>query len=258
VTEQLDDSDGRGRPTIEVGAPAELARRVRARIEAIARRAVDRRGRFAFAIPGGSVAQEFLPALSVAAIDWGATDVFWTDERWVPADSPDSNFGQARRLLFGAGPAAAARCHRIRTDGPDTEAAAAAERELIAVAGDRGRLDLILLGVGEDGHVCSLFPGRAELEETNRFVVPVVDAPKPPPRRISLTLPVLAAADHLWIGAFGATKADAVRGALTDPADPRPLARAVRAGRRVTMWLNQAAVGSIDTTPRAGLSEWGG
>ena len=235
---------------IEVGAPAELAPRLAARLETIARAAVEARGRFTLAIPGGSVAEAFLPALAAASVPWSLTDVFWTDERCVPAESPDSNFGAARRLLFGAGPAAGARLHQIAADRPD--AAAAAERELIAVAGPAGRLDLILLGVGEDGHVCSLFPGNAAMAEAERLVVMVLDAPKPPPRRISLTMPVLAAADHLWVGAFGAGKAAVVGAALTDPGDDRPVSRGVRAGRRVTWWLDPAAAGRS-----AGLSSAG-
>ena len=145
----------------------------------------------------------------------------------------------ARRLLFGAGPAAVARCHRIETDRPDAEAAA--ERELIGVAGPAGRLDLVVLGVGEDGHVCSLFPGRQELSVSQRLVIAVANAPKPPPGRISLTMPVLAAADHLWVGAFGAGKAAVVRAALNDPRDDRPLSRAVQARGMVTFWLDRAA-----------------
>ncbi len=230
-----------GDADIEVGSKAELASRFAARLAVIADRAVAARGRFTLAIPGGSAAETFLPALAAVAVPWSSTDVFWTDERCVPAESPDSNFGLAHRLLFGAGPAAGARLHRIEADRPD--AAAEAERGLIAVAGADGRLDLILLGVGEDGHVCSLFPGNVALAEAERLVVPVGGAPKPPPRRISLTMPVLAAAEHLWVGAFGAGKAAVVRAALTDPLDDRPLSRAVRAGRQVTLWLDPGARG---------------
>ena len=228
-------------PILVVGDPTELEPRFAARVATIARAAVAARGKFTLAIPGGSVAERFLPALRAASIPWSSTDVFWTDERCVPVESPDSNFGMARRLLFGAGPAAVARCHRIETDRPDAEAAAAAERELIGVAGPAGRLDLVVLGVGEDGHVCSLFPGRQELSVSQRLVIAVANAPKPPPGRISLTMPVLAAADHLWVGAFGAGKAAVVRAALSDPRDDRPLSRAVQARGMVTFWLDRAA-----------------
>ena len=220
---------------------AELAPRFAARLARIAEAAVAARGRFTLAIPGGSVAEAFLPALAAVAVPWSSTDVFWTDERWVPVQSQESNFGMARRLLFGAGPAAAARLHRIQTDHPD--AGAAAERDLIARAGPAGRLDLILVGVGEDGHVCSLFPGHPELDETERLMVAVEGAPKPPPRRISLTMPVLAASDHLWIAAFGPAKAAAIRAALTDPLDARPVSVALRAAKQATLWLDPAAAG---------------
>ncbi len=232
--------DMNNEPLLEVGDPADLAPRFAARVAMIAWAAVAARGRFTLAIPGGSVAERFLPALAGESLPWSSTDVFWTDERCVPVESPDSNFGMARRLLFGAGPAALARCHRIETDRPDAEAAAAAERALIGVAGPAGRLDLVVLGVGDDGHVCSLFPGHPGVAVLDRLVTPVANAPKPPPRRISLTMPVLAAADHLWVGAFGAGKAAVVQAALTDPEDDRPLSRAVRAGRLVTLWLDPA------------------
>ncbi len=240
----------------EVGSPAELATRFAARVEAMARSAVAARGRFTLAITGGSLAEAFLPALATVPMPWPVTEVFWTDERCVPPDAADSNYGQARRLLFGSGPAASARLHRIETERPDQEAATAAEAALIGVAGPRGRLDLVLLGVGEDGHVCSLFPGHPALAETNRLMVAIADSPKPPPRRISMTIPVLAAADQLWVGAFGAGKAPAVRSARTDPADQLPLSQAVRANRRVTWWLDPAAALSSaqssegETSPR--------
>ncbi len=229
------------RQNLEVGNPAELALRFAARVASMAGAAVAARGRFTLAITGGSVADAFLPALATVPMPWPVTDVFWTDERCVPPDAPDSNYGQASRLLFGSGSAASARLHRIETERPDSEAAAAAEAALISVAGPRGRLDLILLGVGGDGHVCSLFPGHVTLAEADRLMVAIGDSPKPPPRRISMTMPALAAADQLWVGAFGAEKAEVIRAALMDPGDERPVALAVRANRRVTWWLDESA-----------------
>ena len=230
-----------GRGNLEVGGPAELAARFAARVESMARAAVAARGRFTVGITGGSLAEAFLPALATVPMPWPVTHVFWTDERCVPADAPDSNYGQACRLLFGSGPAVSARLNRIETERPELETAAAAEAALIAVTGPRGRLDLILLGVGGDGHVCSLFPGHVALAEADRLMVAIGDSPKPPPRRISMTMPVLAAADELWVGAFGAEKAEVIRAAITDPTDQRPVAQAVRANRRVTWWLDEAA-----------------
>ncbi len=225
---------------LEVGTPVELAARFAARVASIAREAVAARGRFTVAITGGSLADAFLPALATVPMPWPVTDVFWTDERCVPPDAPDSNYGQARRLLFGSGLAATARLHRILAERPEAEATAGAEAALIEVAGPLGRLDLILLGVGEDGHVCSLFPGHAAVAEAVRLMVAIADSPKPPLRRITMTMRVLAAADQLWVGAFGAGKAEVIRAARMDPTDQRPVAQAARGHRRVTWWLDQA------------------
>src|SRR5262245_4677777 len=110
------------------------------------------KGRFAIALPGGSVAEAFLPVLAAAPVDWKGVDLYWGDERAVAPDDPESNFGLARRLLLDR--VAGARVHRMRAEAGDLDAAAREyEKELVP-------LDVALLGVGPDGHVCSLFPGH--------------------------------------------------------------------------------------------------
>lgn len=199
---------------------------------------VGARGRFVIAIPGGSAATTLLPGLRSVAVPWESTDVFWTDERAVPPDSPDSNFGTARAILFGSGPAAAAQLHPIRLDrSMGVDVTGPVEAALMAA----GRIDLALLGLGEDGHTCSLFPGHAALEERHRLLVPVTNAPKPPSNRATLTFPGLARVESIWVGAFGATKAAAAASALTNPLDHRPLAQAVREARRVVFLLDGPA-----------------
>ena len=138
------------------------------RFQSAAEAAIDARGRFSCAVPGGSVASTLLPALVDAVVDWTRVDVFWVDERAVPPDSDSSNFGVAWRMWLehlDARP----RVHRMRGESPNLDAAATACGDnLGATLGVPPRLDLALLGVGADGHVASLFPGHPALNETER------------------------------------------------------------------------------------------
>ena len=111
-----------------------------------------------------------------------------------------------------------------------------------AALGRPPRLDIVLLGVGADGHVCSLFPGHALLEEERKWIGVETAAPMPPPRRLTLTLPALAAAELSVVAAFGATKADAVRAVLHDPSSTLPVARARSRARRALVLLDPEAV----------------
>src|SRR5262245_7589374 len=176
------------RPEVIVATREALAGVFVRRFEALARDSVALRGRFTCALPGGSVADAFFPALTHAAVDWTRVDLFWGDERAVPPSDPESNVGLARRLWLDHVALDPARVHPIHGEAPDLEAAAAAyARELAATIGGRP-LDLVLLGMGPEGHVCSLFPGHAVLDESVRAVVAVHDSPKPPPDRITMTL----------------------------------------------------------------------
>jgi 6-phosphogluconolactonase len=124
-------------------------------------------------------------------------------------------------------------------DGADLEKAARAyEADLVSALGTPPRLDLALLGVGPDGHVCSLFPGHPLLRERTRRVAAIEDAPKPPPRRLTLTLPALWDTELLVVAALGETKAAAMGEALTDPASLLPVAQAIRGARRVAVLLD--------------------
>lgn len=228
-------------PEVVVDAPERLARLFAERFAAAAGAALAARGRFSCALPGGSVAEVFLPVLAEAAVDWPRIDFFWGDERAVAAGDPDSNFGLANRLLLDR---VRARAHRMPADLGDLEAAARAyEDEMGRLLGEPPRIDLALLGVGPDGHVCSLFPGHALLACRDRRVAAVVDSPKPPPRRLTVTLPVLAEARALYVAAFGAAKAAVVREALEDAASALPLALALRQASAATVLLDPAAAG---------------
>lgn len=212
---------------------------------------IARREKFIVALPGGSVASAFLPTIAALAVDWTRIEIFWIDERAVPPDHPDSNYGLARALwLRGAG-IPDERIHRMQAEvgrggGSDARLDAAArahEEELRERLGTPPAIDVVLLGVGPDGHVCSLFPGHPLLDEKDCFVAPVTDSPKPPPRRLTLTLPALAAARLLVVAAFGAAKAAVMREALENPASRLPVAMALRQAKQALVLLDPAAAG---------------
>jgi 6-phosphogluconolactonase len=214
--------------------------------EEAAGRAQSLRGRFTVALPGGSVAATFFPPLARASVDWSRTDFFWGDERAVPPSDPESNYGVARSLWLGPAQVPDERVHRMRGEAADlareaTEHAALLER----IAGSPPRLDLVLLGVGPDGHVCSLFAGHPVLAERSRWVAVVEDSPKPPPRRLTMTMPVLVAAESVVVVALGAAKAEIVRAAIEDPDSPLPVARLAREARRTLFLLDPDAAGLL-------------
>jgi 6-phosphogluconolactonase len=191
------------------------------------------------ALPGGSVATTFLPVLAGLAVDWAHIDLFWIDERAVPPDHPDSNYGMASRLLLTPARVPPPRIHRMQGELPELDQAARrASDELRSVAGDPPRLDLALVGVGEDGHVASIFPGlrRAPVDP----VIAVHDAPKPPARRLTMTLPVLADAGIVVVAAFGAAKAEAMRDAI-GASDRTPVARLLRDASSSLVLLDREA-----------------
>ena len=232
----------------------EIARLQRRFAEEFQRQASDliaRRDRFIVALPGGSVASTFFPTLTDLAVDWSRVDLFWIDERAVPPEHADSNYALASRLFLTRARVPAARVHRMLGELPDLDQAARrASDELRSVAGDPPRLDLALVGVGDDGHIASLFPsrpgtragspaegGRSGADEP---VIAVHDAPKPPARRLTLTLPVLAGARRVIVGAFGRSKAAAMRRAFTE-SDATPIAELLRRARSVLVLLDREA-----------------
>jgi 6-phosphogluconolactonase len=180
-------------------------------------------------------------------IEWDRIRVAMGDERAVPTGHPDSNWGQAAAALLDHVPVPDHHLLRPRGELPPERAAdayQAALRTLPPAPGGGPRLEVLWLGVGEDGHCLSLFPGRPELEVTDRLVVAVHHAPKPPPDRLSLTLAALAGVEHLLVLATGDGKAAAVAGGRRGDPD-LPVARAAaavrRAGGTVTWLLDRAA-----------------
>jgi 6-phosphogluconolactonase len=219
---------------VAVGAAAELSRLFVERVE----RRFQELGRLSLALPGGSAAEVMCPALVSAHLRWRDVDVFWGDERAVPAQHSDSNFRIADERLLSRVHVDPARIHRMPVDAPDLDAAAREyETRLVRASGAPPHLDVVLLGVGSDGHVCSLFPNHPALDERSRLVVPIADSPKPPPRRLTLTLPALAGA-LVVVAAFDASKTDAIRETIHDPASRLPVALAARGARRSLFLLD--------------------
>jgi 6-phosphogluconolactonase len=215
------------------------------------------RGSASVVLTGGRNGNALLAALGSSlardAIDWHRLDLWWGDERFLPEGDPERNVTQAHEALLDSVPVDPARVHAMPASdgeyGRDADAAAAAyAAELAAAAGPENHgpvptFDVLMLGVGPDTHVASLFPELPAVRETERTVVGVHGAPKPPPTRISLTLPAIRAAREVWLLAAGEDKAKAAKIALSGAGEIQaPAAGAY--GRRRTLWLLDAAAAS--------------
>jgi len=191
------------------------------------------------ALSGGRISQRFFAAVvelaRLSEISFANAHFFWADERCVPPDDAESNYRVARELLFAPLNIPNDHIHRIRGEVLPDVAAAEAEAEICRIAPltDDGQpvLDLIFLGMGEDGHVASLFPGEPESVMTSPAVYRAVTATKPPPRRITLGYATIAAARQVWVLVSGAGKEVALRDSL-DPSSQAPLARVIKARLR--------------------------
>jgi 6-phosphogluconolactonase len=168
------------------------------------------------ALAGGSTPKAMYHLLASPAfrdrVDWARVEIFFGDERCVPPDHADSNYKMAREALLDHVPLGADRVHRIAGERPPAEAASQYQQTLARI-GDPPRLDVVLLGMGPDGHTASLFPGTAVLAET-RSLAASVYVEKMSSWRVTLTAPVLSAAAHVMITTVGAEKADALATAL--------------------------------------------
>lgn len=222
---------------------------LRERFEAQAKEAIAARGRYVVALTGGSAAGTLYPALVSARVEWTKVHVFFGDERLVPATHADSNLRAASEAWLSK--VSGVQVHAVKTELGAEGAAAAMEAELAPLL----PLDAVHLGMGPDGHVASLFPGHALLKERAKKVAGLSDSPKPPPARVTLTLPVLAEARELLFLVQGAAKAEVVKAALEDPACPLPAALAHRGARSSVWFLDRAAAASLsprERVPRSG------
>ena len=187
-------------------------------------------------------------------VDWGRLHVWWGDERYLPTGHPDRNDTQNRAALLDSLPLDPAKVHAVA--GPDRsgsvhESARGYAGELAAAAAPGQPVpdfDILLLGVGPDAHVASLFPGHGSLSVTDRAVMGISDSPKPPPDRVTMTFPTLARATQTWFLVSGADKADAVQRSLAGaPTNQAPAG--TPHGRQRTLWLvDAAAAGQTLTT----------
>jgi 6-phosphogluconolactonase len=224
----------------------------RALVEA-ANEAIGRRGSFTIALSGGETPKGLYRRLANHHrhdVPWGAVHLFWSDERLVPVDHPDSNAGAARAILAPLS-LPSRNLHIPPTDGLDaTETARRYEEELSRFV----PLDMTLLGLGEDGHVASLFPGSPSLKETTRLVVPVRDAPKPPPLRITMTLKAINASRTVHVLVSGQGKKEALSRALREDPPTIP-AGLIRPQSGAVWWVDRAA---WETGPTPASSDRGG
>ncbi len=218
--------------------------------------AIAARGKALIVLTGGGTGIGLLEHVRAHGdgVDWSRVHLFWGDERFVPADDDERNEKQAREALIDHIDIPAANVHPMAASdgefGDDLDAAAADYAEVLARTTEFGSaaaaFDVHLLGMGGEGHINSLFPHSPATLEAERLVVGVEDSPKPPPRRITLTLPAVQRSREVWLVVSGEAKADAVAAAIggAEPADV-PAAGAV--GRDATVWLLDA--GAASTLP---------
>jgi 6-phosphogluconolactonase len=195
---------------------------------------------------GIGVLEQLREAPARDAVDWSAVELFWGDERFLPAGHPERNETQARQALLDHVRVDPARVHPMPPSdgefGDDADAAADAYAELLAEQArpeDHAPLptfDVCMLGMGEEGHVASIFPHSPAVYETDRSVVAVHGSPKPPPTRISLTLPAIRQSIEVWLVTTGEPKAAAVALALGGAGEVA-LPAAGAQGQRRTLWL---------------------
>ncbi|PXX53326.1 6-phosphogluconolactonase [Nocardia tenerifensis] len=238
--------------TVEVHVDTEsLVASAAARFVEVVVAAQAERGSASVVLTGGGTGIGLLELVrkSPGDIDWSAIDFFWGDERFVPAGDPERNDLQARQALLDHVPVDPARVHPVATsDGeyPDpVEAAAEYSAAVHAHLAEHGAFDLHLLGMGGEGHVNSLFPHTDAVREEHELVVAVTNSPKPPPVRVTLTIPAIRRARHVVLVVGGAAKADAVAAAISG-ADPVDIPAAGAVGLESTTWLlDQDAASSL-------------
>jgi 6-phosphogluconolactonase len=226
---------------LAAGAAEELTRRVLAAVAA--------RSRCRIALAGGNTPLLLYRELTCPAgadIPWDRVEVFWGDERTVPPENPDSNFGAARDALLSSVPIPAGNVHRMCGEAADPRAAAMEYEEELRrcfglAGGELPRFDVVLLGMGTDGHTASLFPGSATLDEQDQLVT-ASRVQSLGVWRLTLTLPVLNAAAAVVFLVSGADKAETLARVLDGPYLPRELpAQAVRPESGDLVWLVDAA-----------------
>lgn len=201
--------------------------------------AIDERGDCSLALCGGHTPERVHEDLAARPIRWAQVAVYFGDERAVPPDHPDSNFGMARRTLLDHVPVPFDRVHRMAADRPDLAVSAEDYARLLPTC-----LDVLLLGLGPDGHTASLFPGSPAVLETGRMVVAVPPPPiEPRVRRMTITPPVIQAARNVVVLVTGPDKAAVMARVLDGPSDPAALPAQI--ARRGTWIVDRAAASQL-------------
>jgi 6-phosphogluconolactonase len=230
--------------------PQELFRAAADEVLHAATESIAQRGRFTLVLAGGSTPKNLytLIAANAAAVPWDKIYFFWGDERHVPPDHPDSNFRMANEALLSKVPVPAANIFRIPAENPDASAAAQAYEETLRKffglgAGEFPRFDLILLGIGPEGHTASLFPETAALQEKSRLVV-ANWVEKLKANRITMTLPVFNAAREVAFLVSGTDKAPIVHEALEGKNPEKYPCRMVEPNDGKLIWFVDRAAAS--------------
>jgi len=226
-----DDVAGGGDATVvREGDAVGCGRALATRVRALSRAAIARRGTFSIGVAGGSLIDALAPLKTATDVEWSRWRVFWVDERCVKWTSEDSNFGGAYRTLFADVDVPRERLHAIDETlcegnrGAAEACARAYEDDLRALTpheievNDDGFpvFDVLLLGFGPDGHICSLFPHHELLTRDEGWILPIADSPKPPPERVTFSLPVVNAAREKIFVAMGSGKAEMTAKILKD------------------------------------------
>ena len=213
--------------------------------------AISARGSAWIVLTGGGTGIGLLSRVGTHPVDWSRVHLFWGDDRFVPHDDDERNEKQAREALLDRIEIPAGNIHPMPPSdgafGDDLDAAASGYQTMLASHAETGSptpvFDVHLLGMGGEGHINSLFPHTAAVRERERMVVGVVDSPKPPPRRTTLTLPAVRRSRQVWLVVSGEAKADAVAAALAG-ADPDDVPAAGATGLDETIWLLDSAAAS--------------
>jgi 6-phosphogluconolactonase len=229
----------------------ELSLRAAEAVVRIINESVQANGTCSLALSGGSTPRTLYRLLSSQfrdQIPWTKVHVFWGDERYVPPGDPQSNYRMAKETLLDRVASPAGNVHPMPTGVPDPDVAARDYEKTLRNYFSRKwpHFDLVLLGLGDEGHTASLFPGSPALEETRRWVV-AVKAPSEPPLRLTLTLPALIEAANIYFLVAGPNKAQALYHVLTGSPDPKsyPASGIRRAGGTVIWWVDREAAALV-------------
>jgi 6-phosphogluconolactonase len=246
----MTEAPGRPAPRIEVHVDAaDLATSVAGELIVRLEDAQARGEEPQIGLTGGSIAEAVHQELGRmgpgSEVDWSRVVVWWGDERYVAADSDDRNARAARAQFLDLLPLDPAKVHEVPAagDAGSVDEAAEAYSSLLREHG-AGLFEVLMLGVGPDGHVASLFPGYPQLDVDDQVAVGVTDSPKPPPERVSLTLAALNRSRSVWFLVSGEGKADAVARALADGTDVHDIPAAGVTGEAETIWFLDRASAS--------------